>query len=320
MSVKPIVDFSAYKGKISNSGHDERGRYSGGKAGDQSGDEWYIRSWYSRPWNVVIRFTDRNIANMLATLSIYAAKNPKVGYDQGQRTSYWYALKKAGYDPRNITTYCEEDCSAGVLANVRAALELTGHSTWASRININGYTGNMRGIICGCGASVKTFTDYSHTHGSKYLLPGDILLNTSAHTAVNVGIGSGMSVSQAVPSNTTKPVETKPISNKVKYTKTLQHALNTSYGLSLAVDGDPGKNTQAAIDKHYLYYHKAKIIKNSHVKWLQEMLVIFGYKIAVDGSFGPKTEDAVKQFQKKYGLTVDGYAGVKTHLKMLNSV
>ena len=150
--MKTITDFSAYKGKISNSGHDENNRYKNGKAGDQSGTEWCIRSWYNRPWNVVIRFKDRKIANMLATLSIYAAKNNKIGYDQYQRTSYWSALKKAGYDPRKITTACEEDCSAGVLANTRAALELTGHSAWAKNINVKGYTGNMKGIICSCGA------------------------------------------------------------------------------------------------------------------------------------------------------------------------
>lgn len=35
---------------ISNCGHDERGRYSSGKAGDQTGTEWYIRSWYNHKW------------------------------------------------------------------------------------------------------------------------------------------------------------------------------------------------------------------------------------------------------------------------------
>lgn len=322
--MKAIIDFSKYKGKISNSGHDERGRYSGGKAGDQTGTEWCIRSWYDRPWDTIIRFTDLEIAYMLATLSIYAAQNNKVGYDQGNRTSYWHYLVKAKYDPRNITTLCEDDCSAGVLANTKAALILTGHSNWASKISIYGYTGNMERIIKQCGAKVQVIKTKSMMKSTAYLRPGDILLNTRAHTCVYLGWGSKMSPpkSSSKPASSTVTVsdEFKPISNKAKYTKTLQHALNVSYGLSLKEDGDPGKNTQAAIDKHYLYYHKATVIKNSHVKWLQEMLVIFGYKIAVDGSFGPKTEEAVKQFQKKYGLTVDGYAGVKTHLKMLNSV
>lgn len=33
---------------ISNCGHDENGRYSGGKAGDQTGTEWQVINWYSR--------------------------------------------------------------------------------------------------------------------------------------------------------------------------------------------------------------------------------------------------------------------------------
>ena len=36
--------------KISNCGHDENGRYTGGKAGDQTGTEYQIMNWYSRPW------------------------------------------------------------------------------------------------------------------------------------------------------------------------------------------------------------------------------------------------------------------------------
>ena len=316
MAVTAISDFREYYGKISNSGHDERNRYHSGKAGDQTGTEWCIRSWYKRPWNVVIRFTDSKIANMLATLSIYAARNNKIGYDQYQRTTYWTQLKKRGYDPRKISTACEEDCSAGVLANVKAALYLTGHKTWGDRININGYTGNMRGIICGCGASVKTFTDASHVNSTQYLLPGDILLNTSAHTAVNLGIGSKMREKVS-----TSSTFSKADSNKVKVVKALQASLNSSYGLSLAVDGSFGPKTQAAVDEHYLYYNPVRVLlRNAHVSWLQTELNKHGAKLTVDGLFGKNTQKAVKNFQKKYGLEVDGYAGVKTHWKLISLI
>ena len=184
-----ITDFSAYKGKISNSGHDERGRYSGGKAGDQTGTEWSVINWYSRPWTHVIRFSDRQIAEMLATLSIYAAQNDLVGYDQYKRTSYWQHLEASGYDPRQITVPCNNDCSAGVLANVKASLILTGHKDWADRINVDGYTGNMRKIITSCGADVKIHTMSEYVSSPDKLLPGDILLYEGHHTAVNLGEG-----------------------------------------------------------------------------------------------------------------------------------
>jgi len=47
---------------------------------------------------------------------------------------------------------------------------------------------------------------------------------------------------------------------------------------------------------------------------LQENLAKLGYTIIVDGSFGVGTEEIVKQFQKKKGLTADGIVGQKTWL------
>lgn len=38
----------------------------------------------------------------------------------------------------------------------------------------------------------------------------------------------------------------------------------------------------------------------------------FGYDLEVDGDYGSKTEAAVKDFQKKHGLTADGICGPKT--------
>lgn len=54
------------------------------------------------------------------------------------------------------------------------------------------------------------------------------------------------------------------------------------------------------------------------VKTLQSWLNLFGYRdqndksLAVDGSFGRRTEDAVKRMQKDQGLVVDGICGPQT--------
>ncbi len=48
------------------------------------------------------------------------------------------------------------------------------------------------------------------------------------------------------------------------------------------------------------------------VKNIQGQLNIFGAKLKEDGIFGPATEAAVKEFQKRSGLTVDGIVGTKT--------
>lgn len=45
---------------------------------------------------------------------------------------------------------------------------------------------------------------------------------------------------------------------------------------------------------------------------LQKALVKVGFQIAVDGIFGPATDQAIKQFQKDKGLIVDGIVGNQT--------
>jgi murein DD-endopeptidase MepM/ murein hydrolase activator NlpD len=62
-------------------------------------------------------------------------------------------------------------------------------------------------------------------------------------------------------------------------------------------------------------------VKNDQVKWLQDALnKIMKSGLEIDGSFGPKTEAAVKDFQKKYGLAVDGSFGPNSLAKMVQLV
>jgi len=53
-----------------------------------------------------------------------------------------------------------------------------------------------------------------------------------------------------------------------------------------------------------------------NVKKVQQLLVKVGYNIKVDSSFGPATDKAVRDFQKKHGLAVDGQAGPQTQSKL----
>ena len=53
------------------------------------------------------------------------------------------------------------------------------------------------------------------------------------------------------------------------------------------------------------------------VKWIQGVLARDGFPIANDGDYGPATHDAVKGFQKKHGLDVDGWVGPETAAAML---
>ena len=172
---------------ISNCSHDENGTYQGGKAGDQKGDEWTLREWYNRPWSCILRHPREDVRAKICDLAIKAAKNDKVGYDQNNRLTYWNQLKKVGYDPSKITTACEADCSAGVLANVKATGYLLGIDALKG-IDPDGYTGNMRATLKAAGFKVLTAKKYLTS--SDYLLPGDILLYDNHHTATNTTAGA----------------------------------------------------------------------------------------------------------------------------------
>lgn len=172
---------------ISNCGHDENGKYSGGAAGDQTGTEWEIRTWYNRPWNCVLRHPDRNVGNMLADLARKAAQNNMVGYDQNQRGTYWQHLKASNYDPAQITIKCEADCSSGVAANVKAAGYRLGIKA-LQNVSADCYTGNLRAALKAAGFEVLSASKYLTSDA--YLLPGDILLYEGHHTATNLDTGS----------------------------------------------------------------------------------------------------------------------------------
>ena len=95
-----------------------------------------------------------------------------------------------------------------------------------------------------------------------------------------------------------------------------QQAMNKSYNCGLDVDNSFGPDSERKANKYYLKY-KLITIKNEHVKYIQERLNKYGYKISIDSSYGPKTRDAVKKFQKNKSLKQDGYVGVDTTKKLL---
>jgi len=200
---------------ISNSGSDENGGYTGGKAGDQTGKEWCLKAWYNRPWTVVLRYPDQAVALEIAKLGIAAALNDRIGYDQSQRTTYWTQLKAAGYAPSKIAVACEEDCTAGVSANVRAAGYIFGIKKLEDVPICS--SRNMRSEFTKAG--FIALTDKKYLSGSGYLLPGDILLYESHHAATNITLGKNVKeqwnpqdrpVSPDAPVEPDTPIEIEP--------------------------------------------------------------------------------------------------------------
>lgn len=176
---------------ISNSGHDENGAYSGGRSGDQTGTEWQIQPWYSRPWTFVLRHPSADVRKQIAELATEAAQNDKIGYDQSQRLTFWQCLAESGYHPANIKTPCEADCSAGVAAIVKATGYLLGIPA-LQKISKSMYTGNERKVLEGAGFTVLSASKYLVS--DRYLLEGDILLCENHHTAINLDNGSAVNL------------------------------------------------------------------------------------------------------------------------------
>ena len=85
-------------------------------------------------------------------------------------------------------------------------------------------------------------------------------------------------------------------------------------GISGNVDLDIRYNDPAKDNLAYPVLRKGS--KGVYVEVLQKKLNDAGYNLAVDGDFGNKTLEAVKDYQKVNGLVVDGIVGVKTWEKL----
>lgn len=92
--------------------------------------------------------------------------------------------------------------------------------------------------------------------------------------------------------------------------KGLQTELNKQYGRRLSVDGIFGTNTYNACIN-------VREGAKGNITWLiQAMLVCHSFDISVDGIFGNATKNAIKELQKRNGLSVDGICGKNTFNKL----
>ena len=184
--------------RIAHASIDERGKITGGSAGDQTGKEVCIRSWYSKPWQYVIRCKDRPMREKIAYAMETACKNENIGYDQSQRNTLLTNARKVGYNPAKVTVKCETDCSALVaLACIYAgipetSLVMDGNSATTS---------TLRKRLLATG-KFDTMSDRKYTSESAYLMRGDILLKEGSHVVVVLDNGTK-----------TNTIETNPETN-----------------------------------------------------------------------------------------------------------
>ena len=167
---------------IAHASKDEKGRLSGGVAGDQSGKEVCIRTWYNRPWSHVIRFNSPEMREKTAYAMEQAANNNLIGYNQNRRNTLLTYARKTGYDPGKVKTACETDCSA--LVSVACM-----HAGIPENVLFRGgnlsTTANLRARLKSTNA-VTVYSSKDYTASQNKLMRGDILLYEGHHVAVVV--------------------------------------------------------------------------------------------------------------------------------------
>ena len=298
---------------ISNCGHDENYKYVGGKAGDQTGGEYAVIPWYNRPWNVVLRPATAEIGARLAKIARQAAINNAVGYDQGQRQTYYDELKRAGWHPELITKKCEADCSSSTAANVIATGYQLGIKA-LKEVKPDSWTGNLRARLKEAGFKVLISDKY--TKSSDYLLPGDVLLNEAHHVAINLSKGAKAS-GEKYGDEKTGLLEVDGWFGQDTVTATQRYFGTVTDGIVSNQAESDKKYLPRAVSGVWQFKKKDYTGGSSMVKALQKMV---GMKEKErDGLCGKKT---VKALQKYLEVKVTGKldeATVKEWQKYLNA-
>lgn len=267
---------------------DENGKSQRGLAGDQTGKEVCTRSYYNhkKGW-VVLRATNKNVAEKIAKCMEDACANKYIGYDQSSRHTLYNAVKNNGFkcDIKSLKKAVETDCSALVRVCVNYAGVSVGDFTTLNEKSVLTSTGKFKLI--------------SWNGDKNSLKRGDILVTkTKGHTAVVI--------SDALEVDGYWGVET---------TEKLQRVFK-NLGYAITIDGKV--SNQWAI-----YKEKNLGLLSSTFEWHREpngkgsQLIKAMQKWAgmpseqCDGEIGAQT---IKVFQKKFGTVQDGVVSAPSNM------
>lgn len=157
----------------------ENGSIHGGEPGDQTGAEVYVRNWYSKPWNLMLRYPDINIARAAATAGYMIANSNLAGYNQDERNTLYRALKRYNF---NVSAYIASgektncDCSSFVYACYAVVLPSIRYDGDAPS------TSEMRQVYTSWGFTA--YTQSMYLTSPDHLLIGDLLVSEGRHTVI----------------------------------------------------------------------------------------------------------------------------------------
>lgn len=214
----------------------------------------------------------------------------------------WAADNSHGYDQANRWGP-DYDCSSAVIS----AWELAGVPVKSKGAT---YTGNMRGVFLRCG--FEDVTGKINLNTGSGLKRGDVLLNAAHHTAMYCGDGKEVEASLNERGTVTGGMTGDQTGGEFK----VRSYRNYPWDCVLRYaeegeDGDAPAVPAGAVCRVELPVLK-KGSRGGSVRALQTLLAGNGCsvgKYGVDGEYGSDTETAVRRYQSKKGLTVDGIAG-----------
>lgn len=206
------------------------------KAGDQTGREVFIRSWYPYDWDGIIHCLDASVSKRAVDIAIKLANSNLVGYDQSERNTLYQALKNNNWD---VDKYIksgkrtETDCSAFVYACYCCVVP-------ALRSDSNAPTVPQLKSRFTKIDSFKWYTAKRFRTKDTDLRAGDILVNTDAHTVMAIDTGSTYGGTETV----VKP--SAPVHKTIKaskYASNFDRAISGEYKTTDALNLRDGAGT-----------------------------------------------------------------------------
>lgn len=238
----------------------------------------------------------QNVINDAVSFAVGIANDNSHGYSQAVRSLY------------NISAPKSFDCSSLCCTSYYYAFLKNGLTEQANYLKSHcSYTGNMLNML-NVGFEIVARNQTAHSQMQK----GDLELNVTHHVAM--AIDRDNIVHARSSEGTTNTIDDS--GNEIRtqswynYSHGWTHRLRfTGKGLNLNSSTNTSTTTTT---KNWIEYGD----RGNDVENLQAKLNKVGYKLEVDGICGNATVAAIKDFQTKYNLAVDGQAGKNTITKL----
>lgn len=237
----------------------------------------------------------QNVINDAVSFAIAIANDNSHGYSQAVRSLY------------NITVPKSFDCSSLCCTSYYYAFLKNGLTDQANYLKSHcSYTGNMLNML-NVGFEIVARNQTAHAQMQK----GDLELNENYHVAMAIDRDNIVHARSSEGTTNTIDDSGNEIRTQKWYLYNINHG-GWTHRLRFTGKGLNLNTSTTTTTKNWIEYGD----RGNNVKTLQTKLNKVGYKLKVNGICGNATVTAIKDFQEKYNLAVDGQAGKNTITKL----